>query len=245
MPDTPVTPDTAEDREALAAELALGVLTGPERALALRRMLSDRDFMAMVDAWHRRLDPLHADYAPVEAPPGLWAGIDAAIDRQRQDTTMVTRLRIWRSSAVLAGAVAASLALVLLVRSPYAPVPAAPPATVPVAMAQLTGAADGPVVMARYDPASARLSLRASGMKMDEPKARGMMPELWVIPADGKPRSLGMISPSGASGMTVPMPRRAFIADGAMLAVTMEHAETMPHEAPSSTPVAAGKISFI
>ncbi|CAN5220718.1 anti-sigma factor [soil metagenome] len=244
MADAPITPpDTPEEREALAAELALGVLTGADRAQALRQMLADADFTPMVDAWNGRLEPLYADYVPVQPPEGLWAGIAASIDGEERDTSTLTRLRIWRSGAMLAGAVAASLALVLLVRSPYAPVPATPSAPVQVAVAQLVGAPDGPLIIARYDPASARLNLRTTGMKPGG--AGGMMPELWVIPADGKPRSLGMIAPSGASGMTIAMPQRPFMAEGMTLAVTMEHPESAPHAAPSSAPVAAGKIGFI
>jgi anti-sigma-K factor RskA len=46
------------DREALAAELALGLLEGADRAEALRLCLSDPAFAAEVEAWGLRLSPL-------------------------------------------------------------------------------------------------------------------------------------------------------------------------------------------
>jgi anti-sigma-K factor RskA len=46
------------DREALAAELALGLLDGPEWAEALRLCLSDPEFGAEVGAWSLRLSLL-------------------------------------------------------------------------------------------------------------------------------------------------------------------------------------------
>ena len=43
--------------ELLAAEYALGVLAGPDRATAERRMARDRAFAALVAAWEQRLAP--------------------------------------------------------------------------------------------------------------------------------------------------------------------------------------------
>ena len=55
----------------MAAELALGLLDGEERAVALRRVLSDRGFAAEVEWWRRHLADLLDDYPSVPAPEGL------------------------------------------------------------------------------------------------------------------------------------------------------------------------------
>ena len=71
------------------------------------------------------------------------------------------------------------------------------------------------------------------------------MPELWIIPGDGVPRSLGLIRPDGTTLVVLPPELKALLIDGAVLAVSLEKAEGAPHVAPSSTPIATGKISTI
>lgn len=229
--DEPLTPQ--EERDALAAELALGVLTGEERAAALRLRLSDPSFAAQVQDWERRLASLHNDWQEIAPHDAVWNVVAARI--ADNGAALATRVRFWRTGALLTGAVAAALALTLVMR----PSPA-PDASDRIAMAQMTGEAGGPVVMARYDPRSAELKLRVSGIKVG-----AMAPELWIIPEGGKPVSLGIIARAGNASMTMPTDRRRMMADGATLAVTMEPSEGAPHAAPSSAPVAAGKISFI
>ncbi|WP_395334852.1 anti-sigma factor [Novosphingobium sp. BL-8H] len=239
MPDTPLSP---EDRDALIAELALGVLGAAERADALRQLMADPRFApAMIDEWDRRLEPLYSQYIPIEPPSHLWTGIEARITGATPSVVSVNRrLRFWRVSALVAGLVAASLALVLVLRPSPSTTSVPTPYAAQVAVAQLTGAPNGPVVLARFDPVGGFLALRPSGIKADTLK-----PELWIIPGDGKPRSLGLISRDAESHILVEGPLRAFMTEGATLAVTMEQAVGAPHAAPSSAPVASGKISLI
>lgn len=235
MADAVLTP---EERDALAAELALGVLDGEERAAALRRLMADPGFSPdLIDAWERRLAALYDAYGPVVPPDTLWSGIENRIADRSQPHPVARQLRWWRAGALASAAVAASLALVIALR-PTPPPALGPP--VQVAVAQMVGAPDGPTILARYDPASGGLTLRSTGMESDS-----LAPELWVIPADGKPRSLGLIASGPESRLAVSPSHRQFMAEGATLAVTMEPAAGAPHAAPSSAPVAAGKISLL
>lgn len=227
---------TSEEREALVAELALGILSGAERAEALRLCMADPEFTPdMIDVWRDRLGPLFEGYAPVTPPDKIWEGIAA---RLAYSNDSGRQLRIWRGGALAATAIAASLALILLFRPPP-PIPEQGPVSPPaqVALAQLVGEPEGPEVTARYDAERRILSLRATGIKAD-----GLAPELWVIPADGKPRSLGLIAPKGDSLVKIGSNAQPFIEDGSILAITMEKAATAPHAAPGSAPVATGKI---
>jgi len=229
-------PLTSEDREALIAELALGILSSTERAEALRLCMADPAFTPdMIDAWRDQLGPLFDEYAPVTPPDHIWEGI---ADRLAYSNTSQRQLRIWRGGACAAATIAASLALILLFR-PSPPMPEQRPVslTAQIALAQLVGEPEGPTVTARYDAERRLLSLRATGLK-----AGGLAPELWVIPADGKPRSLGLIAPEGDSLVKIDSHAQPFIADGSVLAITMEKAATAPHAAPGSAPVAIGKI---
>ncbi len=114
----------AEERDALAAELALGLLEGQARADALRLALSDPAFAALVAGWEAKLTPLHSEWA--DAAPGdrVWDGIAAQLPEARPSsvTAIETRLRRWRAGALVSGAIAAALALVLIAQ------PVAPPA---------------------------------------------------------------------------------------------------------------------
>ena len=91
-----------------------------------------------------------------------------------------------------------------------------------------------------YDAANGELRIRALKMPRSD-----LAPELWVIPADNVPRSLGLVSATGSMRMMVSPAMRGMMADGAMLAVTMEQRDGAPHKAPSSTPVATGPINKI
>lgn len=224
------------EQDAFAGELALGVLEGDERAEALRNYLSDPVFAAAVEAWRMRLGQLHetAEHEPV---PDFWPAIEARLDRA-EAPQMLRKLRFWRGSALASGAVAAVLAGALLLSGdPQVQTVVLPPDQ--SAIAQLDGEA-GAALAANYTPAVGQLQIRP----LDLPQSN-LTPELWLIPADGVPRSLGLIGAEGTTRISVPRNLRAYLKDGAVLAVTLERAETAPHKAPTSTPIATGKISMI
>ena len=144
-------PLTSEEREALIAELALGILSGAERAEALRQCMADPGFTPdMIDAWRDRLDPLFEEYAPVTPPDKIWERIAARLTYSNHGGR---QLRAWRGGALAATAIAASLALILLFRPSPPPIPERGPVSPPaqIALAQLVGEPEGPVVTARYD----------------------------------------------------------------------------------------------
>lgn len=225
------------EQDALAAELALGVLEGDERAEALRICLADPAFAAAVEDWRLQLGVLHETGADEPPPSGVWPAIDARIGVADNAET-VSKLRFWQRSAWASGAVAAALAVVLLLPdTPTVRTVVLPPAQ--SAIAQLNGEV-GATLAASYTPQAGQLQIRP----IDLPDSK-LSPELWLIPADGVPRSLGLIGTTGTTRIDVPLALRAYLTDGAVLAVSLERAETAPHKAPTSTPIAVGKISTI
>lgn len=229
----------APELTAMAAELALGVLEGAERAEALRLVIADPDFAAEVKEWQDCLDPLGEDFAEVP-PPNVWSAIEAKLDSEPK-TAELAAVRFWRTTAALTTALAACLAGVVLFNSgalsQAEPSPAAVPAR--VAIAQLAGA-DGTLLAARLDSASGQITIRP--MSLPE---TSLVPELWIIPDDGVPRSLGLISANGITDVTLSARLRPLVVEGAILAVSLETPQGAPHTAPSSTPIATGKISVI
>lgn len=235
-----------DERDMLAAELALGILEGDERARALRLQMSDAGFRAEVAAWQGRLEPLLDDFGEL-APPDLWRAIELRLAAEAGGSANVAairqRLRTWRLGALVAGAAAAAMAGVLVLRPAGAP-PTRPPETVaetaPSAVARL-GAGDAAHQFAvNYNAASGELRIRTLKLPPS-----GLAPELWVIPADNVPRSLGLVAEAGSTRIVVAPALRALMTDGATLAITLEKREGAPHKAPTSSPVAAGPINSI
>jgi anti-sigma-K factor RskA len=69
--------------ELVAAEYALGVLDGPERAAAARRIAHEAGFARMVVAWEERLAPWAGEIDEVAAPPHVWDRVAAVLPPQR------------------------------------------------------------------------------------------------------------------------------------------------------------------
>jgi anti-sigma-K factor RskA len=222
-----------EDDDLLAAEHALGL------ADASAREASDPAFAAAVDVWRARLDPL---LGPERTPPPhLWDGIVARLPAN--DVAPADPARGWRFATFAASAVAAVLLGALIVRpSSHAPAPAPQVAAAParVMVASLTPKQGGGAVSITYDKSQSRLVVNPVGMD-----ARGKTPELWVIPADGKPRSLGVVREKAAASMTVRPEHREMLAEGVTLAVSLEPEGGSPTGQPTGPVVMTGIMSAV
>lgn len=228
-----VTDRTAEDRTALAGALALGLLEGQERTEALRLVLADRDFAAAVDQWRLRTGDLFDAVPEIEPPLHVWDDISARIGGA---TMRTPALRWWQGGAIGGAALAAGFALALVWQQPDA----RPAAGASFAVAQLTGEIEGLRIAARYEPATSTLHLRTIGMP-ETPTS----PEIWIVPADGVPRSLGQIARAGETVIVVAEGHRSLINPQASFALSMEPPATTPHDKPSAPMVARGAIDII
>ena len=82
-------------------------------------------------------------------------------------------------------------------------------------MAVLNDQAQRPMMAVRIDAATGTINLRR--LVADGAAPAGAL-ELWVIPKQGHPRSLGMLS----ANVSMPLPRAAWASDVAVLAVSVE-----------------------
>jgi anti-sigma-K factor RskA len=227
------------DLEALAAEHALGVLSGPERAAAEARAAGDPAFAALVESWRERLAPLLDAVAPAAPPAALWRRIERAVPAN-DEPALHRRLRFWQGAAIgSAGLAAASLAaaVMLAVRLPVAPQVTAAPAA-PILNASLMSPEDGgrPMFVAAYDPARHALIVTSLMKPGADPEH---VHELWVIPADGKPHPIGMIAPGSSKAMRMPMEMAPMFTPGAAIAVSVEPPGGSPMKTAPSGPIAA------
>jgi anti-sigma-K factor RskA len=228
------------DAEAFAAEHALGVLSGPERAEAEARMARDPAFAALVEAWRERLAPMLDAVAPAAPSARLWPAIARALPANDN----VRALRFWRSATAGALALAAaSLAVTVMVAN-------RPPTVVertvqaPMLNASLMSEASGqPMFVAAYDPMRQALIVTSLMPPGGDPLH---VHQLWLIPGDGKPRSLGMVTPGSSKAMPMPPPMAPMLQPGAALAVSLEPPGGSPRPDGPSGPIAAmGKLSRI
>lgn len=224
-------PELPED-EALAAEHALGVLNAVDRATAEIRMAQDFAFARMVVAWRYRLAPLAALLKPVETSEDLWTRIERALPSNDNRA-----LRFWRGAAISGlGLAAASMAAVavILLQGPLAP--AAPP---PMLSAKLDTAGGQHLFVAAYDPQRQAVVISSLVPAGTDP---GHVHQLWLIPADGKPRALGFV-PVGASVKIPLAPPAAGLTDTqATLAISVEAPGGSKKVGPTGPVVAKGAL---
>jgi anti-sigma-K factor RskA len=226
-----------EDQDFRAAEHALGLTD--ESALEA----SDPVFAEAVDAWRTRMDPL---LGPERAPPPhLWGRIERVLPANDPAPAAHDAARPWRFATFAASAVAAAL-LGVLVLKPGAPSsgPTPPP---PVAAAEARmmvaslSAKDGRgTVSVSYNDRDGRMVVNPVGMD-----AHGSAAELWVIPRGGQPRSLGVIPDKAAATMVLKPERRALMAGGVTLAVSLEPRGGSPTGLPTGPVVMSGLMSAV
>ncbi|MBA2771395.1 MAG: anti-sigma factor [Sphingomonas sp.] len=236
---------TPEERDSLAAELALGLLEGEELELAGSLLASDGGFRAEVARWFGRLAPMLEDIEDAQPPERLWRQISNRIGERSQPSAEIYQLRrkvtLWRGFSAAAMAIAASLALFLVVQPQTVAPPAVPaPTPAPAPLVARIGNDEAPMAMvATWDSANRRLMVAAASAARAE---EGRSYELWVIPADGTPRSLGTMPAAPTIRLAVDEPVARQLHEGATLAVSVEPEGGSPTGLPTGPVIASGKL---
>ncbi|MEP6982981.1 MAG: anti-sigma factor [Sphingomicrobium sp.] len=233
-----------DEPEVTAAEHALRLLTGDELRDAEARLSSDPEFAKGVARWRGRLAPL-ADEVEIAAPPDdLWRRIAAALGAASPANDNLISLRrnlaMWRSVAGGMTALAAGLALVLALpqRPVVTPAPVERAAASP--MVAMLGDEKATKVVASWDPASRQLVLAVAG---EMPSAPAHSHELWVIPAGGKPRSLGTMGGGKQMHMRLADALATLLQQGATIAISVEPPGGSKTGSPTGPVVASGALS--
>jgi anti-sigma-K factor RskA len=236
-------PELSES-EAFAAEHALGVLTSNERRQAETRMAAEPAFAAEVEAWRERLAPMADTAEAIPAPHDLWLRIERSLGAN-DNTAVVRGLRFWRGATAgsLTLAAASIAAAVMLGNRP--PVTLAPPPPGQLLNASLVSQSGAPVPLfvAAYDPVRKALIVTSLVTADNDP---AHVHELWVIPADGKPRPLGLLEPGKTKAMPMPESLLPSLAAGSALAVSLEPPGGSPKvDVPTGPITAVGKLAKI
>ena len=104
-------PMPPQDRDAFAAEYALGLLEGDALEQARELLRRDAEFVRDVTAWEMQLTHLTDDIAPVPPSPALKAAVLAQVAPAKGRLPLLQRLWVWQAAGVAALAL---LAIVVL-----------------------------------------------------------------------------------------------------------------------------------
>lgn len=234
--------DKRSDRGNRAAEYALGLLSGAALRDARAKAASDPAFALEVARWNGRFAPLLDEVEPTPVPSAVLARIEGSLGGPANDNVVALRRKVtvWRGLTGAMTALAASLALVVVSRQPPPPSPPSPvevPAAPP--MVAMLKAGEAVAAVASWDGQARQLLVAEVAM----PAVPDRDYQLWLIPADGKPRSMGMMPAAPHMRMTLAEPMAAMVAAGATLAVSLEPLGGSPTDAPTGPVVAAGAFA--
>ncbi len=224
----------------LAAEYVLGVLAADERQIASRRIDTETAFAGLVDAWEVHFAPMASGYAAVEPPASIKVAIDRRLFASTSATSAAPSGGVWASLVFWRGLAAAAIAaLAVYVALPYVSPPVPQPETRLVAS---LAADNSPVkYLAVYDAARHEVGLSL----VSGDRGAGKDFELWMIEGKNAPVSMGVIPAGQSVRMAVTPAVQQKLAQGAVLAVSVEPAGGSPTGQPTGPVVAAGDLKGI
>ena len=226
--------------DALAAQYVAGTLRGRARQRFETLLPGHPGLRTAVDGWQARLMPL-TGVLPEQSPsPAVWKAIEQRlwpIQAALAAPAFWQRLGLWRalSGIALAGVVG----LAVMLNSP-------PPAQAPVVVV-LQGTGADAIGTGGHIVASFSADGRALVTQPLTPVAvtADRVLELWSVPPQGAPRSLGLISASGTTVLARDkLPETLLKGGTAALAVSVEPPGGSPTGAPTGPVVFAGKLQI-
>ena len=221
--------------EALAAEYVAGTLRGPARRRFETLLPGHPALQAAVRAWQARLMPLAGAVPPQAPPPRVWRAIEQRLWPAPAALPWWRRLAVWRSATALGGVAVLALAVML----------ANPPGRAPVLVVLQPTGADasyaGPFVASVSADGAALVARPVQPVAL----APGRAFELWSVPPQGAPVSLGLVRPDGLTVLARErLPARLLQGGTAALAVSVEPPGGSPTGAPTGPVVFAGKLQL-
>lgn len=223
--------------DALAAEYVAGTLRGPARRRFEALLPGHPALRAAVREWQDRLMPLTGAVVPEAPPKHVWAAVERRLwPAAAAPQPWWQRLALWRT--VSAFATIAAVGFGVLLSSPG-------PVRAPVVIVlQGTGAGD---LAANTFVASVSGDGRALVTQPLQPVAltADRVLELWSVPPQGAPKSLGLINASGTTVLARErLPATLLKGGTAALAVSVEPPGGSPTGAPTGPVVYAGKLTL-
>jgi anti-sigma-K factor RskA len=223
------------DPDVLAAEYVLGLLDAETHRNVVARLEIDAGLRAAVYAWADRLQPLSDSLTPEQVPVHIWEAIQRQITASSVVPISAARRTTWLRPKLILPlmALAASIALVVMLRPFDRPVAPAITGHAVLASAETREQFD-----VTFSNDYAQVSVRATSAYIPTGKAY----ELWVVPAGGAPKSLGVLATNGTADHQVSADILPYLKQGALLAISLEPPGGSPTGAPTGPVLMSGKI---
>ncbi len=214
-------------RDRLAAEYVLGTLRGGARRRFEGYMHGDAALRRTVAEWRDRIGAM-AEFAPPAAPSRqVWRAIETRLGlRAAAPAWQFWRhgaLGYWRTLGVASSMVAALL-LVVVTQESREP-----------AISDIATLADDQARTALVVLADRERKLLTVRLVDARPISPGQALQLWAVPREGKPRSLGVLGT--ARELSLPLTGQALGAEVALLAVSLEPKGGSPNPDGPSGPI--------
>ncbi len=222
--------------DALAAQYVAGTLRGRARTRFEALLPAHPSLQRAVRVWQARLLPLTGALPEQPPPRRVWAAIEKRLWPAEAPAPWWQRLGVWR--ALSGTALAAVVGLAVLVNQPQ-------PAQAPVVVVlQSTGgdpALAGGIVASFSGDGRALVTRTLTPVALNADRVL----ELWSVPPQGNPRSLGLISANGATVLKRErLPETVLKGGTAALAVSVEPPGGSPTGLPTGPVVFAGKLQI-
>ena len=216
---------------ALAAEYVLGTLRGRARQRFEAIARADPAVAAAVRRWEAEFAPLLDRVPAVEPPARVWRGIEARIGTSAPASAgFWSSVGFWRSFGLLAGGVASVLLAAFLYIS-------GGPRGEPMFVAVLTAADSDPRMVVSMHSEMLRVRMVKP---WKDTQGKGL--ELWVLPKDGPPRSLGMVDNRMGDTMLPIRPSDPRVRGANAIAVSLEPMTGSPTGSPTGPVPYHGKL---
>lgn len=227
-----------EGRRALVAEHVLGLLSASEHARVGRLIEDDQALRGERDFWVNHFGALNDEFVEAPAPAHVFKSIEARVFGSAAKPAQVSwweSLLVWRSLAGGALAVAVAAVGFNLIE---------PGRDVGALTTQLVAALeeDGSNVkfVALYDGQG---NVRLTSLSGEAVPDKDF--ELWAIQGGNNPVSMGVIPVNQRSSVTVAPDVMSGLADGSVLAITLEPKGGSPTGGPTGPIVAKGAVTAI
>jgi anti-sigma-K factor RskA len=224
--------DSNDLRNALAAEYVLGTLRGRARQRFARQLDKDRTLGEVVAQWEAFLTPLAENVKPVEPPSRVWEQIEKRISRKSAAQSAPSwweSLAFWRNWGLAASGFAVVMLVALFMLRTETPVQ-------PAMMAVLSTPENVPRMIVETNKDELLVKVVKPWATLPQNDL-----ELWVIPKDGAPRSLGVVNYKESSRIKM-AGLSTKLADGTAFAISREPKGGSPTGAPTGPVLCSGAI---
>lgn len=214
-------------RRALAADYAIGLMSAPARRRFEQLLLDDAALRQELATWQESLARLNEPLVEVPVPDRVWAAITARIEPQALHVP--AKRPFWNWLRITAAVCSLLVALTLGI------------------LYQRDSAQYSATLLAVDAQPALRIKAHDNYLQVEPLTLAAVDPgrslELWAIPADGKPVSLGVIPAGGKGRVALSPAQHALLGQPIALAVSLEPEGGSPTGQPTGPVLYQGALA--